>query len=170
MGGKLNPYLSNYGIDTQVKGNNASEIQKWADRSSLNAKDKLITKGLRAIKDYSQPLNLKEPTIHRACDLYKQIEDNGLLKGKSVVAKVAAVIFVASRLQNQPKNIKSILLVTQAKQKELNSCYKKIKEMIPDINVSIEAWQIADQACNRMNLPMDVNNAARSVAKDITRL
>ena len=26
VGGKLNPYLSNYGIDTQVKGANASEI------------------------------------------------------------------------------------------------------------------------------------------------
>ena len=26
VGGKLNPYLSNYGLDTQVKGKNASEI------------------------------------------------------------------------------------------------------------------------------------------------
>lgn len=26
VGGKLNPYLSNYGIDTQVGGKNASEI------------------------------------------------------------------------------------------------------------------------------------------------
>jgi transcription initiation factor TFIIIB Brf1 subunit/transcription initiation factor TFIIB len=32
-----------------------------------------------------------------------------MLKGKSVIAKVAAVIFVASRIQNQPKDIKHIL-------------------------------------------------------------
>lgn len=140
VGGRLNPYLSNYGIDTQVKGQNASEIQKWSDRSSLNAKDKLITKGLRAIKDYSLHLNLKEGTIVRASKLYKQIEDNGMLKGKSVTAKVAAVIFVASRLQNQPRDIKQILAVTQAKQKELNTCYKKIKELIPDQKVSLESW------------------------------
>lgn len=71
MGGRLNPYLSNYGIDTQVKGQNASEIQKWSDRSSLTAKDKLITKGLRAIKDYALHLNLKEGTIVKASELYK---------------------------------------------------------------------------------------------------
>jgi transcription initiation factor TFIIIB Brf1 subunit/transcription initiation factor TFIIB len=43
VGGRLNPYLSNHGIDTQVTGKGASEIQKWSDRSSLTAKDKLIT-------------------------------------------------------------------------------------------------------------------------------
>ena len=106
VGGRLNPYLSNYGIDTQVKGLNASEIQKWSDRSSLNSKDKLITKGLRAIKEFALPLNLKEPTVHRASELYNKIESNGMLKGKSVTAKVAAVIFVASRLTGHPKNIK----------------------------------------------------------------
>ena len=49
---------------------------------------------MRAIKDFSQNLNLKEMTIHRANELYKKIEDDGVLKGKSVDAKVAAVIFV----------------------------------------------------------------------------
>lgn len=68
------------------------------------------------------------------------MEDSGMLKGKSVTAKVAAVIFVASRLQNQPRDIKQILAVTQAKQKELNTCYKKIKELIPDQKVSLESW------------------------------
>ena len=34
VGGKLNPYFSKSGIDTQVKGTNASEIQKWNDRTS----------------------------------------------------------------------------------------------------------------------------------------
>ena len=170
VGGKLNPYLSNYGIDTQVKGQNASEIQKWSDRSNLNAKDKLIQKGLRAIKDFSQNLNLKEMTIHRANELYKKIEDDGVLKGKSVDAKVAAVIFVASRLENQARNIKQILQVTQAKQKELNTCYKKIKEIIPDLKVSLDAAQLADQCCNKLGLPMDVNNASKWIAKKITEL
>jgi transcription initiation factor TFIIIB Brf1 subunit/transcription initiation factor TFIIB len=60
--------------------------------------------------------------------------------------------------------------VTQASQKELNTCYKKIKETYPEMRVSFEAWQVADQACNRLGLPMDVNNAARQVAKKITEL
>ena len=40
VGGKWNPYLSNYGIDTVVKGTNANEINKYNERSSLTAVDK----------------------------------------------------------------------------------------------------------------------------------
>lgn len=66
MGGKLNPYLSNYGIDTKVSGQKASDIQKWSDRSSLSAKDKLIMKGMRMIKEMALRLNLKEPATNKA--------------------------------------------------------------------------------------------------------
>ena len=66
VGGRVNPYLTNYGIDTQVKGQNAADIQKWNDRSSLTAKDKQITKGHRMIKDIQTTLNIKDPTVVRA--------------------------------------------------------------------------------------------------------
>ena len=98
MGGKLNPYLSNYGIDTQVSGKNAAEIQKWADRSTLSAKDKQISRGMRQIKELATRLNLKEPVVNKAQEIYKTIEDKGI-KGVSMLAKVATVIFVASRIE-----------------------------------------------------------------------
>lgn len=151
VGGKLNPYLSNYGIDTQVKGANASDIQKWADRSSLSAKDKQISKGLRAIKEMAGRLNLKEPTQNRACEIYNKIEVKGI-RGASLMAKVATVIFIASRIEKQPKGIKEILAIDQVSQKELSSCYKKIKELIPELKsqVHLDASQITDQVANRL--------------------
>lgn len=66
-----------------MKGKNASEIQKWSDRSSLSAKDKLITKGMRQIRDMAARLNLKEPAMAKAQEIYKQIEDKGI-KGVSL--------------------------------------------------------------------------------------
>jgi len=63
---------------------------------------------MRQIKDMAQKLNLKEPVVNKAQDLFKQIEDKGI-KGVNLLAKVATVIFVASRLENQPKTIKDIL-------------------------------------------------------------
>lgn len=99
VGGKLNPLLSNFGIDTKLTGGaNATEIQKWSDRSSLSAKDKQISKGLRAIRDITTRLNLKEPVFNKACEIYKEIEDRGI-KGISLTAKVATVVFIASRLE-----------------------------------------------------------------------
>jgi transcription initiation factor TFIIIB Brf1 subunit/transcription initiation factor TFIIB len=45
-------------------------------------------------------LNLKEATITKASEIFKEIEDRGTLKGKSVKGKVAGAIFFASRLGN----------------------------------------------------------------------
>ena len=66
----MNPYLSNYGIDTQVKGKNSGELDKWNQRTSQSAKDKQKLKGFRMIKDIQTRLNLKDPTIQRATELY----------------------------------------------------------------------------------------------------
>lgn len=44
--------------------------------------------------------------------------------------------------------------------------------MIPEIKnqVFLDAKQITDQAANKLHLPMDVNNAARFVTEQITKL
>lgn len=113
---------------------------------------------------------MKESTIALASDIYKEVEDKGLLRGKSVNGKVAGAIFYASRKTQQPRSLKQILSTTQVNFKELNSCCKKISSLFPDEKVSIQPQQLADQACNRLDLPMDVNNAARHVAKSIYQL
>ncbi len=126
---------------------------------------------MKAIKDMAQRLNLKEPALNKAYEIYKQIEDKGI-KGVGLPAKVATVIFIASRLEKQPKGIKEILQVDEVQHKELSSCYKKVKELIPELKnqVVLDARQIANTAANKLNLPMDVNNAARSVTEAITNL
>jgi transcription initiation factor TFIIIB Brf1 subunit/transcription initiation factor TFIIB len=87
---------------------------------------------MRQIKDMASRLNLKDPTVNRAQEIYKQIEDRGI-KGVSMLAKVATVIFIASRIEKQPKSIKDILKQDQVSHKELSSCYKKVKELIPEL-------------------------------------
>ena len=91
---------------------------------------------MRAIKDMATRLNLKEPAINKAYEIYKQIEDKGI-KGVSILAKVATVVFIASRIEKQPKGIKEILQVDQVSHKELSSCYKKVKELIPELKSQV---------------------------------
>lgn len=50
--------------------------------------------------------------MNKAQEIYKTIEDKGI-KGVSMLAKVATVIFVASRIEKQPKTIKDILAQDQ---------------------------------------------------------
>lgn len=95
VGGRLNPYLSNYGLDTQVTGKGAADIQRLNQRSSLTSKDKLILDGHQMIKEKKHLLNLKEGAVTKAMDIFKKVEDVGCLKGKSVKAKAAGAVFMA---------------------------------------------------------------------------
>lgn len=95
MGGKLNPYLSDFGLSTVVKGQ--KELQMWSERTALTSADKTIQRGHQLIKELSHCLNLKAPTIDKSFELYKQIADSGQLRGRSIEARVATVIFMASR-------------------------------------------------------------------------
>jgi transcription initiation factor TFIIIB Brf1 subunit/transcription initiation factor TFIIB len=63
---------------------------------------------MRAIRDLATRLNLKEPVLNKAFEIYKMIEDRGI-RGVSITAKVATVIFMAARIEKQPKGIKEII-------------------------------------------------------------
>ena len=45
-------------------------------------------------------MNLKAATVNKAYDMYKQVADEGNLKGRSIDARVATVIFMASRYED----------------------------------------------------------------------
>ena len=100
VGGKLNPYMSDFGLSTMVKGTGAKEAVLWSQRTAMTESDKTIIKGHSRIKEVASCLNIKEATIAKALDLFKQITDNNLLKGRSIDARVATVVFMASRFMD----------------------------------------------------------------------
>ena len=130
VGGKLNPYLSDFGLSTCVQ-QGPKELKLWSDRTALSSSDKTIQKGHQRIKELAHCLNLKSQTLNKAFDMYKIISDSQGLKGRSIDARVATIIFMASRYEDQPKPIKTILAFTECSSKELSKCYKAIKEQFP---------------------------------------
>jgi transcription initiation factor TFIIIB Brf1 subunit/transcription initiation factor TFIIB len=156
VGGKLNPYMSDFGISTMVKGAGAKEAVLWSQRTAMNSADKTIVKGQQRIKEVAQCINIKDSTIDKSFQLYKQICDSGLLKGMSIDARVATCVFMATRLMDQHKPIKKILQYTECSEKELSKCYKKVKCMFPQHQTRLHASKIAEQVCQALKLPIDI--------------
>ena len=105
---------------------------------------------------------MKEDTINKSNEFCKKFEDEGLLKGNKFNGKIAVAILLASKATGHPKDIKKILDATMCSQRDLNSCYKKVKIVIniPRKKVQNLKSQYAEKACNILQVPMDVNNAA----------
>ncbi len=109
--GRLNPYLST-GVNKE-----------------LTRAHKVLQRGKKVIKKFAHYLNLKAPTIVKAFEFFKQIVYSGQLRRRRIVTKVAVVIFMASRLTDQPKSLKTILAFTDCSTKELSKCYKSLRRL-----------------------------------------
>lgn len=65
----------------------------------MSASDKTIQKGMQRIRELSHSLNIKAPVIQKANEMFKSITDSETLKGRSIDARVATIIFMASRYE-----------------------------------------------------------------------
>ena len=54
--------------------------------------------------------------------------------------------------------------------KDFNNCFLKIKVLIPHVKIRLNSAVVADQTCNRLNLPYSINTAAQEIAKKIQKM
>jgi transcription initiation factor TFIIIB Brf1 subunit/transcription initiation factor TFIIB len=68
-----------------------------------------------------------------------RIEEHKVLKGRSVDAKVALVIFMAARNLKRPKPINEIIDYIRTTHHEINNCYKVLKKsnIFPELDTRL---------------------------------
>jgi len=75
--------------------------------------------------------------------LYR-IEEEKVLKGRSIDSKVALVIFLIARNLKRPKPIEDITRYLRTSKQEVNNCYKVLKKsnIFPLIEIRIQPSDI----------------------------
>mmetsp|Transcript_80213 Transcript_80213/g.111060 ORF Transcript_80213/g.111060 Transcript_80213/m.111060 type:complete len:198 (+) Transcript_80213:445-1038(+) len=171
INGKANPYLPNSGTQTMIAGtsNAAKELQKIS-YPNVSTEEKNISKGISRLREVADLLNLRQDDVmNYACELMKKIEKSGDLRGRSMEAKVATIIFTASRATGKARTIAQIWKHTDTTKKEVSTCYKKIKSLFPEETdkARLQPSAIVETACNKLKLPADVTKAAKITAVNI---
>jgi len=95
-----------------------------------------------------------------------RIEEQKVLKGRSVDAKVALVIFMAARNLKRPKPINDIIDYIRTTPHEINNCYKVLKKsnIFPELDTRLQSSDIVQKACNKLELSHPVCGAAKLTA------
>ena len=101
----------------------------------------------------------------------KRIEDSKELRGKSLEAKVAVAVFVASRKNNKNKKMEEIQRYVSATDQQINTCYKKCKRTIfKDIDTRIRPADIVSRTCVKLNWQPEILHAAKQTATNFGTL
>lgn len=72
-------------------------------------------------------ISLSRLVTDSAKQLYKKVDDNKLLKGKSREAAMAACIYIACREHQVTRTFKEICNVTKVEKKEIGRCFKLLQ-------------------------------------------
>ena len=96
-------------------------------------------KGINAIKDIAPLLNLKEDLVNKAFEILVKAEEEGTIKGQKNEAKAATAIFIASKLMNQARDKRRILVASKITEKRFNRCFKLMVKASPHSNIMADA-------------------------------
>lgn len=118
VGGTINPFLSNGGLETNVKGSGAEQYARWLVKGNIGAtsskkqpgasapnKDRQIQVGMSFLQELSTRLNIMGPTLSKAYEILKKVHDSDISRGLKINVKAATIMFIACKLTNSNKEL-----------------------------------------------------------------
>lgn len=105
----------------------ARELSRAHQRAVNSRGDENILSAFKAIQHMGEGISLSRLVIDSAKQLFKKVEDNKLLKGKSAEASQAACIYIACREHNVTRTFKEVCNLTKVSKKEIGRCFKLLQ-------------------------------------------
>ncbi len=118
---------------------------------------------LSEIRRIGSQINLPQKVLETASLIYRKILKSGLIRGRSTEALVAASIYLACRLQNQPETLEDVCKETRLSKKKLAKNYRlllnnlNMKMPLTNIETKLEKYG------NSMQFPTKVINEAKEI-------
>lgn len=175
---------SSLGIKMKVKGfSRIANIQKQG-QIPYNEKELMTT--IKSIEEKCIKYGIKQNIIDTAKTLYKKVRDyrhtNGKREGKAVIMRcinrksmIAACVFYACKLQNEPRSPKEIADIYELDVKHINKGYRKFLDYVNTNSFfnefkSSHASDFISRYSKKLNIEDEYIEKAKDVSKNIHKL
>eukprot|EP00118_Oscarella_pearsei_P005736 m.26354 g.26354 ORF g.26354 m.26354 type:complete len:286 (+) comp29263_c0_seq1:225-1082(+) len=176
VGSSENPLLSKDDLSTGVAimprkavDSDMGYLNKM-NRSSMGGSDKSLIRGFKEISTMADRISLSRTIVDRANLLFKQVDAEKHLKGRSGDAIAAACLYIACRQEGVPRTFKEICAVSKVSKKEIGRCFKLI---LRALETSVDLVQTSDfmsRFCSNLSLSQDIQKAAIHIASKAAAL
>ena len=100
-----------------------------------------ILTAFKNIQQMGEAISLSRVVIDSAKQLFKKVQDNNLLKGKSSEASMAACIYIACKEHTADRTFKEICQVTKVPKKDIGRCFKILQPYLEQsAKISFDAY------------------------------
>lgn len=101
-------------------------LRKWDHRAKHDSKSKNIAYANGEIKRMGSALGAPKGIRETGGSLYRQVQENDLVPGRSIEAMATASLYISLRIHGTPRSLDELTTVSRVSRKELQRAYRYI--------------------------------------------
>lgn len=171
-------------------GKNAKNLAHLQNKVNQDKGSKVLMAAYRDIQGLTDSINAGTQVANAAKHIFKMVDDNKALKGKSQEAIIAGCIFIACRQTGVPRTFREIYSLTKVSKKEIGRVFKQLEAFLQKMGGedaiaaasffnttyqakgSTSAVELCARYCSNLQFrdPVSVENVARRLADKSTQV
>lgn len=170
VGGPSNPLLDSDQLDTMISMRDggsgfAKGLIKVQNRTTVKTSERALLNAFKTISIMCDRIGLPKVISDRAKQLFKKVDDEKIMKGKTSDGIVAACIYVACRQEKVPRTFKEISALTLVPTRDIGRCYKLLSPYVETSMGIVSTEDFMARFCSHLNLNNEVQRCAILLAK-----
>jgi transcription initiation factor TFIIB len=167
-----------YGITTEISpmtgGLSSAAKGKWGRLRHLdnrgrirNSTERNLATALTELKRIASRMSLPKTTTKEAAFIYRKAVEKKLIRGRSIEGVVAASIYAACRMHNNPRTLDDVGRHSRTGRKEIGRTYRFLKrQLVLHIGLSHPDDYIP-RFCSELQVPMAIQLEAQRILKKV---
>ena len=124
--GRPNKDAGGKGLDSSTRSM-MQRLRVWDYRIQVSTPtDRNLTVAFQKLERLKAKLGLPDNVIEKAAYIYRKVQQQGMVRGRTIVATLAATVYLASREAGIPRTLAEIASLSNTSHKELSRIYRRI--------------------------------------------
>jgi transcription initiation factor TFIIB len=145
-------------------------LRTWDFRTQVhNSSDKSLRIAFTELDILKDKLGLSDAIIERTAYIYRKAQERGILRGRSILAVLAAAIYITCRQLDAPRTLDDIATISNIKRK---SIAKYDRELIFQLNLKvpfIDTTKCISRVANKANISEKTKHQAIDLMNDVVK-
>jgi transcription initiation factor TFIIB len=148
----------------------AWRLRKWQNRSRVrDSRNRNLMQAMNELQILSEKLSVSSSIKELAAIIYRKALDEGLTRGRSIAAIVAAAMYVACRFTKTPKTLNDIVEVSARSRGEVSRAYRLIVRTLKIEMPSHDPLNYISRIATKAKIPGKVQGVAVKILRKAKR-
>ncbi len=146
------------------------KYRKWQQRIRIQTSyERNILQALHELNKLAANLGIPKVVVDEALSIYEKVLEQGLVKGRSIEAIVAACLHMACRIHGIPRSLDEIAQYTKASRKEIARCFRLIARELGIKLPLADPKMYVPKICEQLKLSGEIMREAMRILDEAKR-